>query len=233
MKTVLLFYLLVCCGADINFTEKLVDLGQNVTLQCEVAVRHVSWFLMKPSEPPVYVLRSYSSKILVPHYSNRTFSKIFSLQQNSSLFIHNISTNELGVYHCIHCGSPPNISRGIRLYTQNHAAGCLENLHTSGLKNQTSKPDHQQSEENGLTLLPFLIVSVIINCTLVITVTVFVGRCCRRPPKTREQPSDPGVQSGQNSAELVYSQVKFVSNKKRAKTKNLNSTYALLHLPNQ
>ncbi|XP_046696629.1 uncharacterized protein LOC124379999 isoform X2 [Silurus meridionalis] len=226
MKTVLLFYLLVCCGADINFTEKLVDLGQNVTLQCEVAVRHVSWFLMKPSEPPVYVLRSYSSKILVPHYSNRTFSKIFSLQQNSSLFIHNISTNELGVYHCIHCGSPPNISRGIRLYTQNHAAA-------SGLKNQTSKPDHQQSEENGLTLLPFLIVSVIINCTLVITVTVFVGRCCRRPPKTREQPSDPGVQSGQNSAELVYSQVKFVSNKKRAKTKNLNSTYALLHLPNQ
>ncbi|KAI5608621.1 hypothetical protein C0J50_12242 [Silurus asotus] len=78
---------------------------------------------MKPSEPPVYILRSFSSKTLVPHYSNRTFRKIFSLQHNSNLFIHNISTNELGVYYCIQYDSPPLISRGIRLYTQNHAAG--------------------------------------------------------------------------------------------------------------
>ncbi|KAI5615205.1 hypothetical protein C0J50_10896, partial [Silurus asotus] len=115
--------LLVCCGAAEGFTEKLVDLGQNVTLQCEMTVKDAIWFLMKPSEPPVYILRSYSSKTLVAHYGNRTFRKIFSLQYNSSLAIHNISTNELGVYYCIRYGSAPNISRGIRLYIQNHAAG--------------------------------------------------------------------------------------------------------------
>ncbi|XP_046702351.1 uncharacterized protein LOC124383975 [Silurus meridionalis] len=186
MKTVLLFYLLVCCGAAEGFTEKLVDLGQTVTLQCEVAVRYVSWFLMKPSEPPMYILRSFSSRILDPDYSNQTLRKIFSVQYNSSLFIHNISTNELGEYHCFKYGLPFKISPGIRLATQNHSAA-------SGLKNQTSKPVHQQSEENGLTLLPSLILSVIINCTLVITVTVFVCRRCRRPLKTREQPPDPVV----------------------------------------
>ncbi|KAI5630220.1 hypothetical protein C0J50_10337, partial [Silurus asotus] len=182
--------LLVCCGADVNFTEKLVDLGQNVTLQCEVAVKDALWFLMKPSEPPVYILRSFSSKILVPQYSNRTFSKIFSLQYNSNLFIHNISANELGVYYCVYCDSPPLISRGIRLYTQNHAAGCVENLHTSGLKNQTSKPDHHQSEENGLTLLPFLILSVIIICTLVITVTALASGLKNQTSKPDHQQSE-------------------------------------------
>ncbi|KAF5896080.1 uncharacterized protein DAT39_014223, partial [Clarias magur] len=115
---------LVCCGAAESFTETSVDLGQNVTLKCEVSVRDVLWFLMKPSEPPVFILRSFSSIILEPDYSNTTFSKTFSLRYNSSLFIHNISTNEFGVYYCsqTQTGSPSDISRGIRLYIQNHSA---------------------------------------------------------------------------------------------------------------
>ncbi|XP_046696630.1 uncharacterized protein LOC124380000 [Silurus meridionalis] len=163
------FYLLVCCSAAEGFTEKLVDLGQNVTLQCEVAVKHMSWYLMKPSEPPVYILRSFSSKTLDPEYSNRTFSKIFSLQYNSSLFIHNISTNELGVYYCIQCGSPPNISRGIRLYTQNHAAVP---------ENQTSRPGECNKGEEIRLWRNFLIILGMMNCMGLAAVTVSIVSCC-------------------------------------------------------
>ncbi|KAF4093403.1 hypothetical protein AMELA_G00001670 [Ameiurus melas] len=123
MTTVLWFYLLMFCGATEGFTEKSVDLGQNVTLKCGVDKKNVFWFLIKPSEPPVFLLHSLSNTILEPVYRNMTFRKIFSVQYNSSLFIHNISTNELGVYYCIQTGSPYNISSGIRLSIPNHSAG--------------------------------------------------------------------------------------------------------------
>ncbi|MCI4393361.1 hypothetical protein PGIGA_G00156830 [Pangasianodon gigas] len=164
-------YLLVCCGAAESFTEKSVDLGQNVTLKCEVSVRDVHWFLMKLSEPPLLILRSFSSRSMRTDYSNPAFSKRFSVQYNSSLFIHNISTNELGVYYCIQTGSPPNISSGIRLYIQNHSA-----------ENQTCKLEQHQNQESNVhqetSLMLILIISGIMNCALVIAVTVSIVSCC-------------------------------------------------------
>ncbi|XP_053532733.1 uncharacterized protein LOC108259252 isoform X3 [Ictalurus punctatus] len=236
MTTVLCFYLLVFCGAAESFTEKSVDLGQNVTLKCEVSVNNVFWFLMKPSEPPVFILRSFSSSILEPVYSNTTFSKRFSVQYNSSLFIHNISTNEFGVYYCIQTGSPYNISSGIRLYIQNHSA-----------ENQTCKTEQCQNQTRSTAKenshLPILIISVTFNCVLVIVVTVFTVRHCRRRPKTQAQPSDPGLQPRQDSTSPVYAEVQFSKNgpvrtangpvrtaNGPVRTANLDSTYALVNL---
>ena len=108
------------CGAAEGFTDKLVDLGQNVTLNCDIAVKDAYWFLMKPSQPPLYILRSFARAYTVPKYSNSSFSKKFSLQINSSLVIHNITFNELGIYYCMYNDTPPKISTGIRI------------LHTSG-----------------------------------------------------------------------------------------------------
>ncbi|XP_060767619.1 uncharacterized protein LOC132875048 [Neoarius graeffei] len=198
-------YLLVCCGAAEGFIEKSVDLGQNVTLKCEVSINYVFWFLMKPPEPPVYILRSFSRLSPDAQYSNTTFSKTFSLQYNSSLFIHNISMNELGVYYCIQSGSPPNISSGIRLYIQNHSA-----------ENQSiSTP-----EETWKTFVPILTISVIMNLALAVTVTV---RHCRRSPKAPAQAPDPGLQLCQD-ASLVYTQVQYVLMKGCIRTTELNST---------
>ncbi|XP_060767408.1 uncharacterized protein LOC132874928 isoform X2 [Neoarius graeffei] len=198
-------YLLVCCGAAEGFIEKSVDLGQSVTLKCAVTGSDVFWFLMKPSEPPVYILRSYSRLSLRADYSNTTFSKTFSLQYNSSLFIHNISTNELGVYYCIQSGSPPDISSGIRLYIQNHSA-----------ENQSvSTPG-----ETWKTFVPILTILVIMNLALAVTVTV---RHCRRSPKAPAQAPDPGLQLCQD-ASLVYTQVQYVLMKGCIRTTELNST---------
>ncbi|XP_053472877.1 uncharacterized protein LOC128602829 isoform X2 [Ictalurus furcatus] len=231
MTRVLWFYLLVCCGAAEGFTEKSVDLGQNVTLKCEVSVRDVFWFLMKPSEPPVFILRSFSSRRLTPEYSNTTFSKRFLLQYNSSLFIHNISTNELGVYYCIQTqtGSPPDISSGIRLYIRNHSAEN-QTCKTEQCQNQTCSTAEETSH------LPILIISVTFNCVLVIVVAVFTVCHCRRRPKTQAQPSDPGLQPRQDSTGPVYAEVQFSKNgpvrtaNGPVRTANLDSTYALVNL---
>ncbi|XP_053532550.1 uncharacterized protein LOC108259247 isoform X2 [Ictalurus punctatus] len=162
------FYLHVFCGAAESFTEKSVDLGQNVTLKCEVSVNNVLWFLMKPSEPPVFILRSFSSSILVPYYRNTTFSKRFSVQYNSSLFIHNISTNELGVYYCIQTGSPYNTSSGIRLYIRNRSAEN-QTCETEQRPNQTA----DQCEDVGLWRILFIVLGTI-NCLVIAVVAEII-----------------------------------------------------------
>ncbi|XP_053532734.1 uncharacterized protein LOC108259252 isoform X4 [Ictalurus punctatus] len=229
------FYLLVFCGAAEGFTEKSVDLGQNVTLKCEVSVKDVFCFLMKPSEPPVFILRSLSSRSTSAEYRNMS-RKRFSVQYNSSLFIHNISTNELGVYYCTQTGSPYNTSSGIRLYIRNHSA-----------ENQTCKTEQCQNQTRSTAKenshLPILIISVTFNCVLVIVVTVFTVRHCRRRPKTQAQPSDPGLQPRQDSTSPVYAEVQFSKNgpvrtangpvrtaNGPVRTANLDSTYALVNL---
>ncbi|XP_060715313.1 uncharacterized protein LOC132838761 [Tachysurus vachellii] len=224
----LLLYLLVCCGAAECFTEKSVDLGQNVTLKCEVAVKDVYWFLMKASEPPVFILRSFKIKPLDAQYSNTTFNKTFSLLYNSSLFIHNISTNELGVYCCIHTpsSSPLIISRGIRLYIQSHSAGNQTTIREDEqMQNQTDK-----EPKVIYSLLQPFIVSVIMNCTLALVVSVFTVERCRRSPKTQTQP--PGLHQQQDNINPVYAEVQYNARNRCVTTTGPNSTYALLQAPN-
>ncbi|XP_047666964.1 uncharacterized protein LOC113634632 isoform X5 [Tachysurus fulvidraco] len=218
------FYLFVFCGAAECFTEKSVDLGQNVTLKCEVSVNNVYWFLMKASEPPVFILRSFNSISLTPQYSNTSVNKRFSLQYNSSLFIHNISSIELGVYCCIQAGSPPNISRGIRLYIQSHSAGNQTTIREDKqMQNQTDE------ESKVICSSQPLIVSVIMNCALALVVTVFTVERCRRSPKTQTQP--PGLHQQQDNINPVYAEVQYNARNSCVTTTGPNSTYALLQAP--
>ncbi|XP_046696635.1 uncharacterized protein LOC124380004 [Silurus meridionalis] len=170
------FYLLVCYGAADSFTEKLVDFGRNVTLHCEVDIKDVYWFLIKPSEPPVFILRSFSGRSLRAEYSNPTFRKTFSVQYNSSLFIHNISTNVLGVYYCSKtpAGSPPNISHGFKLYIQNHSA--VPENQTS----MTRQCQHQTIDKGEEIRLwrNFLIILGMMICMGIAAVTVSIVSCC-------------------------------------------------------
>ncbi|KAF4093384.1 hypothetical protein AMELA_G00001580 [Ameiurus melas] len=84
---------------------------------------------------------------------------------------------------------------------------------------------------------PILIISVIFNCVLVIVVTVFTVRHCRRRPKTRAQPSGPVLQPRQDSTGPVYTEVQFSRTNEPVRTANrpirtanLDSTYALVNL---
>ncbi|XP_058237688.1 uncharacterized protein LOC131347563 [Hemibagrus wyckioides] len=211
-------YLLVCCGAAECFTEKSVNLGEDVTLKCEVSVKDVFWFLMKPSEPPVFILRSYSSKTVDAHYSNPTFRKRFSVQYNSSLFIHNISTKELGVYYCIQTqpASLPGISSGIRLYIQNQTTDNRE----SGIKQQKNQTlDKDDEVDKDELWRNIVIVSGTAAGLVMLSVTVLFRSQCGRsnslkfhlqPPNcVEEQLSGPQKSFTQMQKDVIFTVVEF------------------------
>ncbi|XP_036417722.1 uncharacterized protein LOC118801522 [Colossoma macropomum] len=184
MKIQFHFCLLLLCGAAEGFIDKLVDLGQNVTLNCEIDIRDVYWFLMKPSQPPLYILRSFAKASTVPVYSNSSFSKRFSLQINSSLVIHNITLNELGIYYCILNETPPKISTGIRiLHTNDH--------HNQTVENQQLRNETQNTEIREIRLWQsLLIMSGLQICVLIIAVTGVIVSHCKESPNNQLQLPD-------------------------------------------
>ncbi|KAI4875472.1 hypothetical protein NFI96_023751, partial [Prochilodus magdalenae] len=158
--------LLVWCGAAEGFSDKLVELGQNVTLDCEVSVKNVYWYLMKPNEPPVLILLSHSSVSTLATYGNHpALNRTFSLQLNSSLFIANVTENELGIYYCALNETPPKFSTGTRLQpTSESFSDRLDR--TEGNQTCGRCPDVAVSDQQIL-----LTVSGLVNCVLLVVVT--------------------------------------------------------------
>ncbi|KTF95415.1 hypothetical protein cypCar_00042242, partial [Cyprinus carpio] len=53
-------YLLIWCRAAKTLTDQLTDLGQNVTINCDLGVNEVIWSLLK-LDSPVLILRTFSN----------------------------------------------------------------------------------------------------------------------------------------------------------------------------
>ncbi|KAI7790752.1 hypothetical protein IRJ41_000383 [Triplophysa rosa] len=104
-------YLLIWCQAA-ETLDQLKDLGQNVTINCDLDEREIYWLLLKVPDPPVMILRTLSTTSL---FFNTTFRQKYSVQSKNHLFINNITVNELGVYYCMKTDTPPKFSTGIRL----------------------------------------------------------------------------------------------------------------------
>ncbi|KAL7831497.1 hypothetical protein SRHO_G00310000 [Serrasalmus rhombeus] len=192
MKIQFHFCLLLWCGAAEGFTDMLVDLGQNVTLNCETGVKDVFWFLMKPSQPPVYILRSFRSSSTVASYSNNSFSKRFSLQINSSLVIHNITSDELGIYYCIFNETPPKISTGIRIW---HSSDSSSDHPNQTVENQQLWNETQNTEIREIRQT-LLIISGMQLCVLIIAVTGVIVSHCKKSPNNQLQLPDSTKQTG-------------------------------------
>ncbi|XP_076851994.1 uncharacterized protein LOC143504332 [Brachyhypopomus gauderio] len=178
--TGLLFCVLLWFGATESLTNKLVDLGQNVTLHCKISVKDVYWLLMKPSHPPVFILRSYSSTSTAAMYGNTISDKRFSLQLNSTLFIQNVTLNELGFYYCIKI-TPSAVSNGINLHSR---------LNTSENQISEIKQLHNQTRDRDeeMCLWRFLLIaSGLLNCVLVIAVTGVIVSHCKQSPGSKLQ----------------------------------------------
>ncbi|XP_076851990.1 uncharacterized protein LOC143504327 [Brachyhypopomus gauderio] len=225
MKTSQLhFCVLLLFGATESLTNKLVDLGQNVTLRCEISVKDVNWFLMKPSHPPVFILRSYSSISTAAMYGNTTSDNRFSLQLNSTLFIQNVTLNELGFYYCIKT-TPSAVSNGINLYsrlnTSDNQISKIKQLH-----NQTSDRDEE------MCLWRFLLIaSGLLNCVLVIAVTGVTVCYCEKEHRRRLRPPDSSHQQPPESGDVQYAVMDVPTLDRAAPRRVLTSTYALLQLP--
>ncbi|RXN20077.1 immunoglobulin iota chain [Labeo rohita] len=109
------FYLLMWSQATESLTNIEVTLGADVIITCDLAIEEIYWYKQKLPDPPVLILRSYSSTFMGAKYENSNFKHKYSLNTNSRLLIRNISTDELGVYYCVKT-SELKFSSGTKIY---------------------------------------------------------------------------------------------------------------------
>nr|XP_055074674.1 uncharacterized protein LOC129454184 isoform X2 [Misgurnus anguillicaudatus] len=110
----LLIYLLAFYENAETLTDQPTDLGQHVTIKCDLDEDEVYWILLNLPNPPMTILRSFSTSE-TPFYYNETFTHKYSLQ-SKHLLIKNVHVEELGVYYCMSTGIFPKFCNGIRLH---------------------------------------------------------------------------------------------------------------------
>ncbi len=87
-----------------------------MNITCDLDIKEIYWYKHKSPDPPVFILRTYSSTYEGAEYENSIFKLKYSVKTNSRLFIRNISTDELGVYYCVKTSEPQKFSNGTKIY---------------------------------------------------------------------------------------------------------------------
>uniref|UniRef100_A0A3B4CXG6 Immunoglobulin domain-containing protein n=1 Tax=Pygocentrus nattereri TaxID=42514 RepID=A0A3B4CXG6_PYGNA len=114
-------------------TDMLVDLGQNVSLNCDLlAVKEIYWFLQQYPSPPKPILRSFYRNSS-PYFYNHSFKVKYSLQEKLQLAIQNITKNELGIFYCVETGDLM-FRKGIRLYIMGKLTFTCISIYTHYIK---------------------------------------------------------------------------------------------------
>ncbi|CAB1327693.1 unnamed protein product [Coregonus sp. 'balchen'] len=89
----------LCVGAE-ALTETLVELGHNATLNCSLNGTNVHWYIQHQLQPPLAILRSFTSSSPAAFYYNHNFRQKYSLETGNRLLIQNVTVDENGVYYC-------------------------------------------------------------------------------------------------------------------------------------
>ncbi|XP_052394413.1 uncharacterized protein LOC127942620 [Carassius gibelio] len=98
-----------------SLTNTAVTLGADVIISCDLDIEEIYWFRQKSPDPPELILRTFSSIEGAAQYENIIFKLIYSVKTNSSLFIRNITADELGVYYCVKTSEPQKFSNGTKI----------------------------------------------------------------------------------------------------------------------
>ncbi|KAI7791182.1 hypothetical protein IRJ41_011771 [Triplophysa rosa] len=207
------FYLLIWSQTAETITDRLTDLGQNVTINCDLHEEEVYWFLLKLTGPPVMILRTFSS----PFYYNERFTNKYSVESKHHLSINNVTHDELGVYYCM---SPETTSKELSNGTRLHINDTISWKNVDG-KKQTQW---------------LVIMSALMNGVLLIVVIgllkVFV--CGSRGTRQNSKTSSDNLQQPQDSDQTQYAEVHLPTQPScptPCKPIHFNSTYALVQLP--
>ncbi|XP_058617465.1 uncharacterized protein LOC131530932 isoform X3 [Onychostoma macrolepis] len=162
-------YLLMWSQATESVTNTAVTLGADVNISCDLDIKEIYWYRHKSPDPPVFILRTYSSTYEGAEYENSIFKLKYSVKTNSHLFIRNISTDELGVYYCVKTSEPQKFSNGTKIY-----------INDSVQKNQTSgseSHDAPQDQKSWINLTIIIIIIIIITASVSIAVIGLIKSC--------------------------------------------------------
>ncbi|XP_065115864.1 uncharacterized protein [Paramisgurnus dabryanus] len=227
-------YVFMWCQAAVTL-DQLTDLGQNVTINCDLDSNDVYWILLKQSDSPTVILRSFSNSPL-PLYLNKKFKNKYSVQSKHRLVIYNITVDELGVYYCMNTGAgSPKLSNSTRL----HIIEPTQPTELTECNNHTHDP---VTEQNCTEWKMFSLISALLICVLIITVIGLIKVCVtkngcwirsenssgqlhntdQQQTQVTEQPQDPD--------QLQYATMDFSKLRKNVRPSKDNRTYSALKL---
>ncbi|XP_016106887.1 uncharacterized protein [Sinocyclocheilus grahami] len=217
-------YVLICCQAAV--AELLADLGSNVTINCDLDENEVYWILLKTSDPPTVILRTFPTPIS-PHYYNKTFRNKYSVQFNHRLVINNVTADELGVYYCMNTRTPPKLSNSTRIYITELTV--LTECHNHTVTEYTEQIQTQWK----IIIIIFGLMNGLLVIVVIGLVKIFVvGN--RRSEEHSEQLNTDLQQTQvieQHQEQLHYATVDFSKLRRNIRSSQINSTYAALNLP--
>ncbi|KAL6462011.1 hypothetical protein MHYP_G00301560 [Metynnis hypsauchen] len=168
-------YLLIWFEAVKGLKIVKVELGQNVTVNCDLSSTELYWYMQIQCRAPVLILRAVTvGKRIKPHYENAVLKQKFSLI-NYSLLIYNITEEELGDYYCLKPGEP-FFTDGTRLHTTKHV-------------NKTEQDDQRPSTPTPWPVLT--LTSALLNCVFIAAIAALLASHCKRSPDSNlQQPQD-------------------------------------------
>nr|XP_017208790.1 uncharacterized protein LOC100534659 isoform X1 [Danio rerio]XP_021329213.1 uncharacterized protein LOC100534659 isoform X1 [Danio rerio] len=210
-------YLLIWCEAAQTLTDQQTQLGQNVSINCDLVETEVYWFLLNLSYS-VLILRSFQT----PFYYNERFRLKYSVN-SSRLLINNVTTDELGVYYCMSTNKQPEFSNGTRLY-------ITEETPQTECQNNTVVQFIQQNQTSWLTL------ALMTGLWILVLVVVIIGYMKVYGCRNRLAEQNTGLQitqvtqhdPEQSQLQDVEVDTSMLSNNPPAP---VNSTYVALELP--
>ncbi|KAI7790901.1 hypothetical protein IRJ41_003970 [Triplophysa rosa] len=224
-------YVLIWCQAT-EALDQLTDLGQNVTINCDLDANEVYWILLKQSDSPTVILRSFSKSA---HYFNKTLKNKYSVQSKHRLVIYNVTVDELGVYYCMNTDTPPKLSHSTRL-------NIIADI-TSSYTTSSSHTSLYVAEKNSKQWKTFTLISGLLNAVLIITImgllkVYVIGNGCSKKYGSRsghhsntDLQQTQVIEQTQDTIELQYVAVDFSKLRRNIRPCHDNSTYAALNLP--
>ncbi|KAK2907176.1 hypothetical protein Q8A67_006161 [Cirrhinus molitorella] len=163
----LYLYLFIWYQAAETLTDHLIDLGQNVTVTCDLNQIEVYWFLLKLHGSPVLILRSFSNTC--PHRYNKGYVHKYSVSSKNHLSIYNVTIDDLGVYDCMSTNEiNPQFGNATRLY-------IIEPTPPTECQNYTVVQYIQQNQTSWQTLT---VISALMNAVVVVVVVIGLLKVC-------------------------------------------------------
>ncbi|XP_067252518.1 uncharacterized protein [Chanodichthys erythropterus] len=215
-----LFFLLLVCQTTESLTDEQVNLGQNVTLDCQIDVKEIYWVFQKLTDTPALILRTFTSGTTSALIQDERFKDKYSSLTLSRLFISNVTIDELGIYYCVKSTvSGLQLSNGTRLYIN-----FTESVQD---QNQTENQQQTQSEiHNFLTVTSFLL-----NIVLIIAIIVLLIFKLKKPTKSRQHRQNVEPEQLEDFNAAQYSEIELPTYSREENPKRINGTYMLLQKP--
>ncbi|XP_056127860.1 uncharacterized protein LOC130105746 [Rhinichthys klamathensis goyatoka] len=188
-----LFFLLVCQTTE-SLRDKRVNLGENVTLDCQI-VKEIYWVFQKPTDSPALIMRTFSSHSTSPQFFDKRFKDKYSSLTLSRLFISNVTIDELGIYYCVKT-NPIQLSNGTRLYI----TVAVRDQNQTEVNNNSQSPNTQQT-----LMMLYFILSIVMFLAMAGLLQIKLQVC----KKTHQQYQDEELEQLYSTNDDEFSEVEF------------------------